>query len=89
MSGDGLCSDFNSIPFQPALVGMKMGALVGVKLKFWFWLMPLSDSPWLCAGKWTIGVNLFSVSGCACEIGVAAVTVSGAPDIGEATVFSR
>jgi len=80
MSGYGLCSGVGSETFQPAPFE--------VAIVFSLSLVPLSGSAWFppCNG---VGLEKVSPSGFDCEMGLAAVSMSGAPEIGDITVCSR
>lgn len=69
MSGDGLCSDLCSDPFQAALCEDNT-------LEICLLLMLSSASPWLCPCDGDAGFRQGPPSGAACEIGLAAVTAS-------------
>lgn len=81
MSGDGLWSEVGSEIFQPELFG--------VAFQFGLSLVPLSASAWFCSGNCT-GIKMVSLLGlAACEMGLAAATVSGGLGIGDIMVCSR
>lgn len=82
MSGEGLCSDLCSDPFQAALCK-------DITFEICLLFTLSSASPWLCPCDGDVEFRQGPTSGAACEIGLATVTVSGAGGIMEVVVGSR
>lgn len=82
MSGDGLCSDLWSDPFQARLCD-------DITFETCLLLTLSSASPWLCSCDCDIEFRHGPPSGAACERGLAAVTASMTGGTMEVVIDSR